>query len=678
MSKPLITVFIPLIQKNPFLVQALQSLSEQTYQNMELFFLSNDEEMDKAYLKSFFPKIEKLSFIQSSQNEIREVLNESLQLAQGAYITFLFPYDYYHSERLERCLERLQEEEAEFLFTKVRPVDEQNKLLSFQDTFWRWKQLVEFQMDSMPTVGFKLLQDNPIITLGNAFFSKRIITELKAFRCFKTHYAYDFFLRALQLVEPIFFKEELFFLRIFKKWSRFTEGSEAVEIRTKYLLETNNPCKNKLAPSHLNWPMSFSSFRLSAELDKGFAKILNEKKIEDVSPVSIKSLSGEKISIVAPGLDFNEESKIAIDLALSLQQRGYSPLFISLEDGPLKEKLTCAQIPVKILNKRIWKWQCKGNIYKKMCAILLLTCQFFFLVKKRNIAVGAATWPLVLIGATFFPLRKSIWYLHEPYPPEAVLTEGVPMKLLKKCLNKTNLSFWFGSQTSKKIWEKAGSFGKLFYWSGLQPEPEPKKIVKIKKLLSVSGQYARQGAYFLLEAFLKCISEELIPQDVTLTIAGFSDKLEDLQQFGSDLITKCENPLLKERVFLHKSLDQNSLAQLFVESDLLIQPALLESSFINLFHAQAMGIPIVTTESELIQDGVNGFVCPKESIEKLAFKIAEAINHPEESARIAKNAWQEFKEHYSLEATESRILSEVKEAFFQQKKFKLLHKEIPC
>lgn len=679
MSQPLVTVFVPIVAWDPFSEQGLRSLAQQSYQNLEIFLISLTDEMSEEQLRAFFPERERVHFIRSKQKETRGALNEALHLGKGDFFTFLFPYDAYHPARIEICIQKMQDEEGEFLFTRMHPLNEQNSTLAYADFFWRWRQLTEFQADSLPTIGFKLVQDNIVFTLGNAIFSKRILSKLQEFREFKQHYAYDFFLRALQLAEPLFVKQELYYLRVFRNINRFTIGDEADRVRGIYLSEAETSCKNKLAPSIRNWPMSFASFRFDEGFDKCFAKQFQEMECEEKNyPAFSCSKTAEgSFSIITSELSFTSDAKIAVDLALSLKRKGFSPSMISLSDGPLKELLEREEIPCKIFNKRIWKWSSKGRIYKKVCALILIAVQLFLAGKRKTIAVNAATWPAVLVAAVLFPFRKLAWFLHDPYPPEAVLTEGVPMKLLKFCLKKANLHFWFGTKTTKKIWEAIGAKGRLLFWSGIMQQPKRASPAAVKKLLAISGHYSRQGANFLLDAFLQCIEKKQIPEDVTLTIAGFSEKLDDLQQFSSDILLKIRNPLLKERVFLFKSLSPSKLQELYQESDLFIQSSLLECNFLELFQAMANGMPIITTESELIQDGFNGYSCPRENSAQLAEKIAQAVNNPENSFKLGQRAQELFQEKYALEISEPLFLHAL-QSTFSEKKAQLSTQEQSC
>lgn len=226
-------------------------------------------------------------------------------------------------------------------------------------------------------------------------------------------------------------------------------------------------------------------------------------------------------------------------------------------------------------------------------------------------------------------------------------------------MRQSNLRFWFGSDATRAIWENAEVQGEVVYWSGIAKNYEIQKTRQIKTILSVGAGYPRKGAHFLLDAFFLCIKENLIPEDVKLVIVGFSDTVQDLKDFVSDIIVKVHESGFADRVQLVKSIDESQLEALYSTCDLYVQPSFLECLPLAMLKAMSKGIPVITAHvdgcNEAIVDGVNGYTCPPRNSTILAKKIAHAIVNNEEAFHLGSLAQNTFNQTFSLEATKPHL-----------------------
>ena len=90
-------------------------------------------------------------------------------------------------------------------------------------------------------------------------------------------------------------------------------------------------------------------------------------------------------------------------------------------------------------------------------------------------------------------------------------------------------------------------------------------------------------------------------------------------------------------------------------------------------------LPVVVTESMILQkvsicsehtgtaaylqDGVNGFVCKNEDVEDLKKKICEVIDKKDELSDIARNAYDLYKSHFTVDIFQNNLLKFVGDIF---------------
>lgn len=657
---PLISVVLPISQLDRYAEMAFSSLKSQSYEQIEIIavWYGDDNKKEEA-AKMFFPHLA------CSAHSLYGAINEGLKKCKGEFITFLMPTDFYAYDRIEKCVARLLLEKGEFLFSQVHGVDEQSKTLDSGHSFWKWRQEWEFQSNLVPTIGFKLLKQMAPASLGNIIISKRIAEKIGYLKeTLKIHAAYDFVLRALCYAEPIFLKEELYFYRFFRNDQKIQQDpfhqdeDEARQIRQDYLLRISAPPENKLAPCQHYWPMSFSTFRLFHNMDIGMGGKLHEVERQTAASMPAKVNAPKenlgKITLLIHDLSLSGAPRVAADLAIALKEEGYQPNVISFSDGPLRPCFDHAGIPIQFIYPRTRFWFAKQG-FKKIAFIFSMASEMFRKSSHTTIAVASLTWSALFVAAFFFPFRKFIWYLHDSYAPEGIVYDGLPFRLFRKCLQRKNLRFWFGSHATREIWENAEVHGEVVYWSGIPQNSESKSKTSIKTILSVGAGYPRKGAHFLLDAFLECVKEKMIPEDVNLVIVGFPDTLQELKDFVSDLIVKVHESGVAGRIQLVKSIDEAQLGKLYESCDLYVQPSFLECLPLAMLQAMSKGIPVITTHvdgcNEAIVDGINGYTCPPRNSSILAKKIARAVQNSEEAYQLGKKGQETFNSKFSLEAT---------------------------
>lgn len=129
-------------------------------------------------------------------------------------------------------------------------------------------------------------------------------------------------------------------------------------------------------------------------------------------------------------------------------------------------------------------------------------------------------------------------------------------------------------------------------------------------------------------------------------IIGDGDYLQALQFTISELGLEKEVRLLG-----HK--DKAEIRKHLSESDVFLHPAISEGFCNAVLEAQAMGIPVVTTDAdglgENVVDGITGFVVPRWDVAAMAEKLELCTRHPEEAKAMGRNGIDRVNSHFRLE-----------------------------
>lgn len=157
-------------------------------------------------------------------------------------------------------------------------------------------------------------------------------------------------------------------------------------------------------------------------------------------------------------------------------------------------------------------------------------------------------------------------------------------------------------------------------------QPQPKKD-NLFRALFVGRIAPRKGVHYLLQAW-----KELQLPDSELLLVGINDFPEGWLNQYIDIIRYL------------KSVPHSSLNQYYSAASVLVFPSLIEGLALVQLEAMACGIPLITTlnagGSDIITDGVEGFIIPIRDVEVLKEKLEWCYQHPQELAEMGRAARQ--------------------------------------
>ncbi|HEY9665739.1 MAG TPA: glycosyltransferase family 4 protein [Coleofasciculaceae cyanobacterium] len=154
--------------------------------------------------------------------------------------------------------------------------------------------------------------------------------------------------------------------------------------------------------------------------------------------------------------------------------------------------------------------------------------------------------------------------------------------------------------------------------------PQPKQDQQFR-VLFVGRVGPRKGVHYLLQAW-----QELRLPDSELLLVGMNEFPEGWLDRYTDK-------------FRHiSSVPHASLNQYYSSANVLVLPSLVEGLALVQLEAMACGIPLITTPnaggSDIVTDGVEGFVLPIRDVEALKEKLEWCYRHPVELAKMGHAA----------------------------------------
>lgn len=266
-NTPLVSIVIPSYNHSGFIGKAIESVFNQTYDNIELIIIDDGSTDDSVNVisRTIEPhKDFRVKFFAQQNGGAHAAIMRGIDNAQGSILSILNSDDYYFPERISRMVVEVDVDGDAIAFSKVSFVDESGVIIKNND--WnKWYDNALHAVIDSPTVGYALFVCNVCVTSGNMIFTRSLYNKLNGFSVHKFTHDWDFLLRACYFTEPTFIQEELMAYRIHR--SNTTESvrsllyTESLNVLQRYftLCSLGAP-PNSQAPCKNHWPYFFNLF----------------------------------------------------------------------------------------------------------------------------------------------------------------------------------------------------------------------------------------------------------------------------------------------------------------------------------------------------------------------------------------------------------------------------------
>lgn len=170
-----------------------------------------------------------------------------------------------------------------------------------------------------------------------------------------------------------------------------------------------------------------------------------------------------------------------------------------------------------------------------------------------------------------------------------------------------------------------------------------KKELSTNFVIGFAGRIVRdKGIYELIEAFKELQNKHL---NIKLLVLGDFEKSNSISKKDYNYLVNNKDVILTGHV--------NSTANYFNHIDVLVLPTYREGFSNVSIEAQAVGIPVITTNAtgaiDTVEDGVTGFIVEKGNINEIVKNIETLLKNQHLKEQMGENARKRVEEYYSNE-----------------------------
>lgn len=164
----LVSVIIPIYNAEKYLIGTLNSVFNQTYQNMEIV-LVDDCSTDRSVaiiseMQVSHPEI--IYYCQNKNMGAGAARNKALELASGRYVAFLDSDDVWAPHKIQRQLELMETHKTPFSYTAIEMIDENSNT-------------IKSKRNLKETCNFKYLLHNTIIATSSVVIDRKISGDFR-------------------------------------------------------------------------------------------------------------------------------------------------------------------------------------------------------------------------------------------------------------------------------------------------------------------------------------------------------------------------------------------------------------------------------------------------------------------------------------------------------------------
>ena len=172
------------------------------------------------------------------------------------------------------------------------------------------------------------------------------------------------------------------------------------------------------------------------------------------------------------------------------------------------------------------------------------------------------------------------------------------------------------------------------------------------RLLFLSNLIPSKGVYVLLDA-CRVLKERGL--DFKCDFVGGESKAVSAEAFREAIAERG----LADRVVYHGPKYGEEKEVYWQGADLFVQPTFDDCFPLTLVEAMQHRLPIVSTDvgaiPDMVEDGVNGFVCQQRDVDSLVTALERLITDPTLRQQMGERGYQRYLDLYTLEAFEKRF-----------------------
>ena len=243
MPVPLISVVIPAYNHEHFIGAAIDSVLNQTVDDLELVIVDDGStDQTAAVIKSYSDP--RVSYTWQQNRDAFNTINRGMAMARGEFISILNSDDIYTQDRLEKLLAFARENKANCVISDVIPISDDGAELSDPGFGWnQWHQRNRQVYFAQKDLYAGFLHGNMMVTTSNLFMTRRAVHEVGDFCSLRYLHDYDYIFRMmLAFPDSVHYldQEKLLYYRIHSantlSEAAITGREQDLEVIRKYML----------------------------------------------------------------------------------------------------------------------------------------------------------------------------------------------------------------------------------------------------------------------------------------------------------------------------------------------------------------------------------------------------------------------------------------------------------
>lgn len=348
-------------------------------------------------------------------------------------------------------------------------------------------------------------------------------------------------------------------------------------------------------------------------------------------PIVVENTS-QKILLLSQDMSLGGPAIALFHAARIMKKHGYSVLYASMLEGPLRSQIEEAEIPIMVdENLQIGTMEdCSWT--QKFALVVCNTVNFHVFLSRREIDTPV------------------IWWLHDaPF-----YYDGIDKELLRR-IDRRNLQVVSVGPIPKEAVQTYLpdlEVGQLLYGvADLCREGREHLPVGKMKFVTIGYVTEHKGQDILLRA-VRMLSEEYRKQAEFYIVGQDSTWMaQQLKEEVSD----------QESVIFTGTVDREQIDRILSETDVLVCPSRQDSMPTVAAEAMMHGVPCilsdVTGTAQYIENGVEGLLFASEDENALSQQIKWCIDNREKLFQMGRQARRIYEKIFSMEAFEENVLS---------------------
>tara|TARA_B100001057_G_scaffold500029_1_gene613083 strand:+ start:30764 stop:31501 length:738 start_codon:yes stop_codon:yes gene_type:complete len=227
MSNPLISVIIPSYNRYSYLINAVESVFNQDYNNFEIIVVNDGSDQKEYYEQSFPSNVKQIDINPSLKNihgfPTDAVRNKGVEIANGKYLAFLDDDDIWMEEKLSLQVELLENNKFKFsstegyfgegVFNSESKYSLYNSEKFYKKIKNRYKRTDYYKKFGFPEIwDFEFISIHNCIITSSVMVEKDLFTNIGGFRGLPNGVGdYDCWLSLLKITDLIYLDKPLFY-----------------------------------------------------------------------------------------------------------------------------------------------------------------------------------------------------------------------------------------------------------------------------------------------------------------------------------------------------------------------------------------------------------------------------------------------------------------------------------